>query len=474
MLSLYSEDPDSTVKANLSIVYFHRATSYYQEKQFGSAFASYQKAADYNHVEAIGSLANFYYDGIEPVKKNLNKAIELYDKAAGLGHSISQLRAGLMYFKGEGTDRKYDKALQWLLAAQKENHNEAIKIIGEIYYEGGHGVEKDYEQALYWFLKSAQDIECQEKIALIYRQGHGNFKADWKKARLWYTNSATAGNPNSQYDLGSFYLRGDLDIPIDVLKSIKWFTMAFQQGDIKSMVCLGIIFLYGFNEAIKDRSKAYYYFNAALEKDKNDAQANFYMGEFYAQDSTPEYSKAIHHYLIAANARDGEAANALGNVYELGRGVDVDYNKAIEWYTMAVSLGCEDAEENLARAQLNYNQIKKANKAVDAEGSPQPTKVIAEEQQHSESSLQKEVEALKKKLEKSEKKVSKLTKDLEDKNQEIGKKDSELAEKIQIIAEKDKQIALLNTEKMQLQKYQMQLVLDMTSQNVSDKKRRIG
>lgn len=466
------------MKANLSVVYFHRATSYYQEKKFGIAFASYQKAADYNHVEAIGSLANFYYDGIEPVKKNLTKALELYEKAAGLGHSLSQLRVGLMYFEGAGTDPKYDKALKWLLAAHGDNQSEAIKTIGEIYYVGGHGVEKDYEQALYWFLKSAQDINCQEKIALIYREGHGNFKADWKKARLWYTNSATAGNANSQYDLGSFYLRGDLDIEIDVLKSIKWFTMAFNQGDVKSMVCLGIIFLFGFNEAIKDRSKAYYYFNEALKKDETDAQANLYMGEFYSLASKPNYTKAIYHYLIAANARDGEAANALGKVYESGHGVDVDLDKAIEWYGMAKDLGCEEAEENLIRAEWNWSQLKKASSKVETLGSPQPTKIIEKVEEKQDSSslllLQKELEILKEKLKESEKNVVALTKELDEKTREIGNKDNELTEKMKIIAEKDKQIGQLNTERVQLQKYQMQLVLDLTAQDLSDKKRRIG
>ena len=59
------------------------------------------------------------------------------------------------------------------------------------------------------------------------------------------------------------------------------------------------------------------------------------------------YYKAVEWYTKAAEKGDMLAQYNLGICYEHGRGVTKNYNKAVEWYTKAAQQGYEGAENNL-------------------------------------------------------------------------------------------------------------------------------
>ena len=52
-----------------------------------------------------------------------------------------------------------------------------------------------------------------------------------------------------------------------------------------------------------------------------------------------DYGEAMRYYLLAAHAGEAASANAVGLMYELGRGVVRDLEAAQEWYARAADLG---------------------------------------------------------------------------------------------------------------------------------------
>ena len=73
---------------------------------------------------------NRYYFGYNyrnyVVKQNYKKAIELYEKAASLGHIGAMYMLGRMYLYGIGCSQDYQTAKEWLEAAAEKGHDDAM------------------------------------------------------------------------------------------------------------------------------------------------------------------------------------------------------------------------------------------------------------------------------------------------------------------------------------------------------------
>jgi TPR repeat protein len=52
-------------------------------------------------------------------------------------------------------------------------------------------------------------------------------------------------------------------------------------------------------------------------------------------------------FVKSADAENDKAMNAIGNIYQKGQGVTVDYANAAKWYRSAASLGNQPAMFNL-------------------------------------------------------------------------------------------------------------------------------
>lgn len=82
-------------------------------------------------------------------------------------------------------------------------------------------------------------------------------------------------------------------------------------------------------------------------------------GKGVAQD----YQKAFSLYALAANEGNSNAQYNLGVMYENGRGIEKNKNKAHEWYFKAAEQGDQDARYHLTLAyavgELNRAERKK-------------------------------------------------------------------------------------------------------------------
>ncbi len=121
-----------------------------------------------------------------------------------------------------------------------------------------------------------------------------------------------------------------------------------EQGDPVAQYSLGLRYDGG-NSALKDRTKAVYWFHKAAEK--GHAEAQFKLGVHYFTDlSVPRdiaVAKSNYWYRKAAELGNADAQSTLGIVYKTGRGVSKDSVKAAYWFFKAAKQGTAEAQSEL-------------------------------------------------------------------------------------------------------------------------------
>jgi len=83
------------------------------------------------------SASSFYNAGVRAEKKkDLMKALQLYTKAAHMGHADALTAAGKIYYMEYGPSHDIGRAEKyWRLAAEKD-HPEALYLLGDLYLNG--------------------------------------------------------------------------------------------------------------------------------------------------------------------------------------------------------------------------------------------------------------------------------------------------------------------------------------------------
>lgn len=197
----------------------------------------YKEAAEQNEPAA------FYYLGLLELNgygrdKNLNKAIELYTKAANLGYSQAQYELSVLYSVEDYGVVDNEKYLKWLIKAADNNHKQACHNLGNIairvgktetglhylkkaaqqeylpsimslsmLYYSAKGANKDYASAIKYLTQAAEldDLEAIRLLASLHERGLGTAK-DVDKAKALYEKAYHAGNVDAGYNLALVYL----------------------------------------------------------------------------------------------------------------------------------------------------------------------------------------------------------------------------------------------------------------------------
>ena len=112
------------------------------------------------------------------------------------------------------------------------------------------------------------------------------------------TLAAETGRVAYQAELGERYLWGN-GVPKDVDRGLYWLYMAAENGDVETWLELGDIYRYGEIAGYRN------------------------------------YREALKWYGKAASKKNADAMEAIGRMYEKGRGVEKDIEYAEEWYRKA-------------------------------------------------------------------------------------------------------------------------------------------
>lgn len=141
--------------------------------------------ADGETAEMLYRNGSTYYYGLGVVK-DINKAINLWEKSARKGLADAQYRLGILYDRGGvGLQPDPQKSLKWYEAAAQQGHTDAQLILAEK-YAAGSGVAQNYPEAYKWCRKAAErgNTDAQCMLSVLYCEGMG-IEVDYVQAYMW-------------------------------------------------------------------------------------------------------------------------------------------------------------------------------------------------------------------------------------------------------------------------------------------------
>lgn len=188
------------------------------EKNAEEALEWYKKSVDgYDGLlfgGVIHSVIVYMYEEGE-TKRDIKKALELYERAAEKGHAqvqinVAQLYDGIDDYMNTTTtlrkviDRDPKKAMEWLKKAAAQGDVVALSTIGDKYYFG-IGVEKDYAMAFLFCEKAAEKGSFSDlmRLAEMYEKGVG-VRRNIEAALYWYRKAAERGADDAEKKLKEY------------------------------------------------------------------------------------------------------------------------------------------------------------------------------------------------------------------------------------------------------------------------------
>lgn len=164
---------------------------------------------------------------------------------------------------------------------------------------------------------------------------------------------AESGNAEAQLSLGTSYLYG-LGVKKDAESGLRWLRQAAAQGHADSAQYLGVLLWGDTNNAVEVRSEGIdWAFRAVEAGDAPDSVKLILSTAVIAKSQSPEDDSAFYERVATWYRRFAERGHAwaqagLGQILELGLGVEQDPVAALDWYRRAAEAGIPEAHSGLA------------------------------------------------------------------------------------------------------------------------------
>ncbi|KAG2234805.1 hypothetical protein INT48_006722 [Thamnidium elegans] len=283
---------------------------------------------------AWGNRVAQYYVGImyrdgDGVKQNNESSIHWLTLSANHGWCDAQVNLGYMYQNGIYAKKDYNKALYYYKKAlqMKKESTDEMYLFGnkefKINYDSKElflyqlsetinkmngcpsplHTAKSYDQQFptkqkfyeinFWYTickEQQHHVLVRSFIGELYFYGHGNFKKDHSKAKIWFEKAAKNGSANGQLFMGSLYQYQE-----NYKQALVWYTMASKNGSQEALFKLAEYYYH----IEKDYIKAKYYCELVLDRTEGHGQAYNMMGDIYSngnQEIKLNNDKAIHYY----------------------------------------------------------------------------------------------------------------------------------------------------------------------------------
>ena len=248
--------------------------------------------------------------------------------AADLNDKDACCRLGLRYYKGQGVEQDYTRAVELFRKAAEQGNGYAMRLLGDC-YRSGCGVEKDCAQAVEWYRKAA---ELGDRHACYWFAIYCDCTdPDHTQAAQWYRKAAELYNENAYYWSGlcSYFGR---DAEQDYAQAAEWFRKAAELGDWYAYYWLGTCYDSG-RGVEQDYAQAVEWYRKAAEE--GDEYACYRLGTCYLQGRgvKKDLTQAVKCFREAAEQWHKDAQLALADCYEKGRGVPKNPTLAARWRT---------------------------------------------------------------------------------------------------------------------------------------------
>jgi|GEM_PF-1599321 len=153
------KDPYSIFRLGVLDVFYRKSS--------GSTDANYlvdkglrliHKADDMGNLNAPYYLGYFYHTG-SFYSKDINKAIQYYEKSAERGFPYASSELAHLYYEGKEVPRNYDSAFKYAKAAAEDKGfvvTKAMRLLSAC-YRAGLGTKRDDAKAKYWLEQAAKN-----------------------------------------------------------------------------------------------------------------------------------------------------------------------------------------------------------------------------------------------------------------------------------------------------------------------------
>jgi len=209
---------------------------YFTEKNYSKAFLWNTKAAEEDDAHAQVNLGCMYLDGLA-TDRNVNFALELFEKSGKGGVSEGWMRLGMAYLNGDGIQKDYTKAAKFLLIAALAGNDSAesdAQYFLSIMFKNGYGFKVDNKIADHWLLKAAKNDHTRAQFAM----GLKCEKTDINEALTWHKKASERKHAMASYRLFELYELGIHGIQQDHAIASKYLKKAAREGHFMASTLL--------------------------------------------------------------------------------------------------------------------------------------------------------------------------------------------------------------------------------------------
>jgi TPR repeat protein len=277
---------------------------------------------------------------------NAAKAFISLDKSAEQGFAPAQYEAAFYYLHMGGwnpVDINQAKGLDFLRRAADQGWPKAQQFLASIFLQG-ELCPPDIPQAVALYQKAADQnlAKSQYALAMLYANGYGVPRHEHDTPLALLRKSAAQNYVPAVHELGERYRIG-LGVPMDLIEAARYYNQAWFQSQ-----------------------------NQGTDQEAGRVINDFLSGEhpYIPNPSLPRdlkpFARVAAVYLNAVRNLDSAAMVQVANWYQEGHFAFKDNVKALQWLTLAASLGSADASkqaDNL-KTTLTPEQLKQAQQHV--------------------------------------------------------------------------------------------------------------
>jgi hypothetical protein len=163
-------------------------------------------AAEQRYMNAQHVMGIKYDKGECGLAEDQEEAARWYERAAALGHDVAQRCLGDMYVFGDGVDRSYMLASEWLEKAALQGDAEAQFKLGNLHREHAGEGTLSIPSAVRWYKAAAELGHSKAQNNYAHHIWAGDTMEPTERALHWWGVAAEAGHAGAQYSLASLYL----------------------------------------------------------------------------------------------------------------------------------------------------------------------------------------------------------------------------------------------------------------------------
>lgn len=202
-------------------------------------------------------LADLYGTGQLGLQGDPEKAYNLYLQASKQNHPAATYRAAVCNELGAGTRKEPNRAVLFFRKAASLGDTTAMYKLGMILLDGKLLQPRNAREGVHWLRRAASQADetnphALHELGMLHENPPASsaqyIQLDQSLSKDLFTQAAQLGYAPSQLKLGTCYEYGNITCPVDPRRSIAWYTKAAEKGNAEAELALSGWYLTGSGE----------------------------------------------------------------------------------------------------------------------------------------------------------------------------------------------------------------------------------